>query len=279
MKERLNVVKEYLAKINRRTKIIAAIAAAIIVVGAIVITLILNHKDYVVLFSDVTEEETTQILAKLQEMNVEYKSDGSGNIQVPEKVADTTRAQLAQEGYPKSGFTYDVFTQNAGGMTTDMEKQTYKLYELQNRIGATVRLFEGVKDAKVTIALGEESKYVLSDADDASSGPSASVVMMMENGGSPTENQATGVQRLVAQSVPDMKMENVTVLDGNGIIVSDIGDSAGGSAAAGRGVRMALFQPHQRRDGEGSPVGLRQCAGGGVNHKKTIKGEEHHDTL
>ncbi len=29
MKERLNVVKEYLAKINRRTKIIAAIAAAI----------------------------------------------------------------------------------------------------------------------------------------------------------------------------------------------------------------------------------------------------------
>ena len=78
MKERLNVVKEYLAKINRRTKIIAAIAAAIIVVGAIVITLILNHKDYVVLFSDVTEEETTQILAKLQEMNVEYKSDGSG---------------------------------------------------------------------------------------------------------------------------------------------------------------------------------------------------------
>ena len=78
MKERLNVVKEYLAKINRRTKIIAAIAAAIIVVGAIVITLILNHKDYVVLFSDVTEEETTQILAKLQEMNVEYKSGEGG---------------------------------------------------------------------------------------------------------------------------------------------------------------------------------------------------------
>ena len=82
MKERLNVVKEYLAKINRRTKIIAAIAAAIIVVGAIVITLILNHKDYVVLFSDVTEEETTQILAKLQEMNVEYKSDGSGRWRI-----------------------------------------------------------------------------------------------------------------------------------------------------------------------------------------------------
>ncbi|MCI8708970.1 MAG: flagellar M-ring protein FliF [Dorea sp.] len=277
MKERLNVVKEYLAKINRRTKIIAAIAAAIIVVGAIVITLILNHKDYVVLFSDVTEEETTQILAKLQEMNVEYKSDGSGNIQVPEKVADTTRAQLAQEGYPKSGFTYDVFTQNAGGMTTDMEKQTYKLYELQNRIGATVRLFEGVKDAKVTIALGEESKYVLSDADDASSGPSASVVMMMENGGSPTENQATGVQRLVAQSVPDMKMENVTVLDGNGIIVSDIGDSAGGSSddASQEILRLIESQLTQKVIHVLEPFygadNVRVSAKGSVNMEKVIR--------
>lgn len=277
MKERLNVVKEYLAKINRRTKIIAAIAAAIIVVGAIVITLILNHKDYVVLFSDVTEEETTQILAKLQEMNVEYKSDGSGNIQVPEKVADTTRAQLAQEGYPKSGFTYDVFTQNAGGMTTDMEKQTYKLYELQNRIGATVRLFEGVKDAKVTIALGEESKYVLSDADDASSGPSASVVMMMENGGSPTERQATGVQRLVAQSVPDMKMENVTVLDGNGIIVSDIGESAGGSSddASQEILRLIESQLTQKVIHVLEPFygadNVRVSAKGSVNMEKVIR--------
>lgn len=277
MKERLNVVKEYLAKINRRTKIIAAIAAAIIVVGAIVITLILNHKDYVVLFSDVTEEETTQILAKLQEMNIECKSDSSGNIQVPEKVADTTRAQLAQEGYPKSGFTYDVFTQNAGGMTTDMEKQTYKLYELQNRIGATVRLFEGVKDAKVTIALGEESKYVLSDADDASSGPSASVVMMMENGGSPTENQATGVQRLVAQSVPDMKMENVTVLDGNGIIVSDIGDSAGGSSddASQEILRLIESQLTQKVIHVLEPFygadNVRVSAKGSVNMEKVIR--------
>lgn len=229
MNERLNVIKERLAKVSRRTKIIAAIAAAIIIVGAIVIALILNHRDYVVLFSDVTEEETTEILAKLQEMNIEYTSDGSGNIRVPENVADTTRAQLAQEGYPKSGFTYDVFTENAGGMTTDMEKQTYKLYELQNRIGATVRLFDGVKDAKVTIALGEEDRYVLSDSEDSENGASASVVMMMKDGGSPTERQALGVQRLVAQSVPGMQLENVTVLDGNGIVVSDGGETGSSS--------------------------------------------------
>lgn len=276
MNERLNVIKEHLAKISRRTKIIAAIVAAIIIVGAIVITLLLNHKDYVVLFSDVTEEETTEILAKLQEMNVEYTSDGSGNIKVPEKVADTTRAQLAQEGYPKSGFTYDVFTQNAGGMTTDMEKQTYKLYDLQNRIGATVRLFEGVKDAKVTIALGEEDKYVLSDSDDSSNGASASVVMMMKDGGSPTEKQALGVQRLVAQSVPGMELENVTVLDGNGIIVSDSGDSTSSSGEASQEIaKLIEAQLTQKVVNVLEPFygadNVRVSAKGSVNMEKIIR--------
>lgn len=276
MNERLNVIKERLAKVSRRTKIIAAIAAAIIVVGAIVIALILNHRDYVVLFSDVTEEETTEILAKLQEMNIEYTSDGSGNIRVPENVADTTRAQLAQEGYPKSGFTYDVFTENAGGMTTDMEKQTYKLYELQNRIGATVRLFDGVKDAKVTIALGEEDRYVLSDSEDSENGASASVVMMMKDGGSPTERQALGVQRLVAQSVPGMQLENVTVLDGNGIVVSDGGETGSSSGETSQEIAKLIesqltqkvvhvLEPFYGADN------VRVSAKGAVNMEKIIR--------
>lgn len=276
MNERLNVIKERLAKVSRRTKIIAAIAAAIIVVGAIVIALILNHRDYVVLFSDVTEEETTEILAKLQEMNIEYTSDGSGNIRVPENVADTTRAQLAQEGYPKSGFTYDVFTENAGGMTTDMEKQTYKLYELQNRIGATVRLFDGVKDAKVTIALGEEERYVLSDSEDSENGASASVVMMMKDGGSPTERQALGVQRLVAQSVPGMQLENVTVLDGNGIVVSDGGETGSSSGETSQEIAKLIesqltqkvvhvLEPFYGADN------VRVSAKGAVNMEKIIR--------
>ena len=99
-------------------------------------------------------DESTEILSKLSDLQIEYKHNANGDILVPSDVADTTRATLAQEGYPKSGFTYDVFINNAGGMTTDDENQTYKLYDLQNRIGATIRLFEGVKDAKVTIALG-----------------------------------------------------------------------------------------------------------------------------
>ena len=66
-------------------------------------------------------------------------------------------------GYPKSGFTYDMYRDNAGIMTTESDKEKYTLYELQDRLGAQIRLFEGVRDAKVTIAEAGDQKYALDD--------------------------------------------------------------------------------------------------------------------
>ena len=48
----------------------------------------------------------------------------------------------------------------------------------------------------------------------------------MEDGGSPTEDQAAAIQRLIAKSVPEMALEDVAVFDGNGNDVSTDGQSA-----------------------------------------------------
>ena len=46
--------------------------------------------------------------------------------------------------------------------TSESEKQYYQRLDLQDRMGATISsFFPNIKDAKVTIAFGEESKYVL----------------------------------------------------------------------------------------------------------------------
>lgn len=229
----------FFGKLGKKAKILIIAAVVAVIAIAVILAVVMNQKDYVVLFSGVSEEEATQIVGKLQEDSVQYQYKGDGTILVEESVADQTRANLAYEGYPKSGFTYDVFTNNAGGMTTDSEKQTYKLYELQNRIGATIGLFEGVKDAKVTIALKEEKKYALeSDKEDSNDTSSASVVVTMEGGGSPSEKQAAAIQRLVAKSVPNMKLENVAVFDGNGIDVS-VESEEGRSTSGDEGQEIA----------------------------------------
>lgn len=283
-KLKIESAKQYLGKYSKKTLILAGGGIVVLIAAAVIIALVLNHKEYVVLFSDVTKDDAAQIVGKLQESKVDYQYKDNGDIMVPEDVADKTRASLVNEGYPKSGFTYDVFTQHAGGMTTDTEKQTYKLYDLQNRIGATIRLFDGVKDAKATIAVEDQQKYVLEDKDKEASGSSASVVVTMKDGGSPSQKQAAAIQRLVAKSVPDMKMENVAVFDGNGIEVSaDTGDNGGTSGDAGEEIAKLIETQISKKVMNVlgpfyGPENIRVSARGKVNMEKVVREKTTYNT-
>lgn len=215
----MDKIKDLLGKLNDKTKkliIIGAVGVAV-VVGAIVIALSMREKPYEVMFTGVGSEEAKQIIGKLQEDGVDYKYE-DGDIKVPTALLDTTKAALVSEGYPKSGFTYDVFKNNVGLMTTDSDRQTFKLYDLETRIGSTIQIFEGVREAYVTIALGETSKYALSDEDKQEA--SAQAVVVMKDGGSPTEEQAKSIQLLISRSIPGMVIDNVSVFDGNGREIS-----------------------------------------------------------
>ena len=218
MKEKLGQFKEFFAKLGKKTKILIGVGLVVLIAAAVIIALVLNRTEYDVLYSEVNTDEAQQIIGLLQESAVDYRYDGEGTIYVPEENVDRVKADLASQGYPKSGFTYDIFRNNATMMTTDSDKQTYKIYDLQDRIGATIALFDNVKDAKVTIALGEQQKYALDDSNVQAA--SASVVMVMRDNGSPTEEQAAAVQNLVSKAIPGMSIDNVAIFDGNGLDVS-----------------------------------------------------------
>lgn len=226
----LDQVKGFWNKLGAKTKKLI-LGTGLLTAGVLLVfVFMMNHKNYTVLYPSVSAEEAGEIAGKLSEAGIDYQYKPNGDILVPAKQVDQVRADLAVEGYPKSGFAYDIFIDNAGGMTTDSDKQTYKLYELQNRIGATICLFDGVKDAKVTIALGEQQKYVLEETD-TKKVASASVVVKMKDGGSPSREQAAAFQRLVAKSVANMSLENVAVFDGNGIEVTALSDLGSESSA------------------------------------------------
>lgn len=218
-----NKAKDFLGKLSAKNKKLILIVLGAIVLFSVGAAVVINNKPYETLFSGLNEQEASDIIGKLQDSGVEYKYENDGTILVPRDQEQKLKAQLVYEGYPKSGFTYDIFKENIDMTTTDSEKSSYKIFELQNRIGATIGLFDGVKDAKVTIAPGENQKYVLDK--DGSYDAKASVVVIMKNGGSPSPEQVKGIQRLISKSIPNMKMEEVVVLDGNGNDVSVNGDS------------------------------------------------------
>ena len=216
-------------------KLLGIIAGITVVVIAVAVFLLARGQktEYQSLFSSLSQGEAQQIVSLLQEQNVPYLYDGkSGALKVPSESVDTLRAQLLSKGYPKSGFAYDMYIGNSGLMTTESDKKQYTLYDLQDRLGATIRLFNGVRDAKVTIAEGTDQTYAIEDENPVQA--SASVVVTMEEGQSLSEKNAEAIKNLIARSVKGMNFTNVSVFDAGTMeeVAADAGDSASGSGTS-----------------------------------------------
>ena len=208
-------VKDYWQKLSDKTKkvIIAIVTGtvAIAIIGVLALKFGLG-RDYSTLFTGLNQEEAQQVVALLSEQGVDYRfNDREGAIRVSSANVNQIRAEFLSMGYPKSGFSYDTYRNKTGLMTTESDKKQYTLYELQDRLGAQIRLFDGVQDAKVTIAEAEEPVYAYGDNTEVEA--SASVVVTMMSGRSLSDNGAAAIKNLIATSVRGMNFTNVAVFD------------------------------------------------------------------
>ena len=231
--QKLKEMWQNLSQKSKKLLAIIAAATALVIVVAVFLIARGQKTEYQTLFSSLSQSEAQQVVSLLQEQNVPYLYDGkSGSLKVPAQSVDTLRAQLLSKGYPKSGFTYNMYIGNSGLMTTESDKKQYTLYDLQDRLGATVRLFDGVRDAKVTIAEGTEQSYAIESDEPIEA--SASVVVTMEEGQSLGEKNAEAIKNLVARSVKGMNFTKVSVFDAGTMeeVGADADEDGGGSGTS-----------------------------------------------
>ena len=142
MKERLlNIwqnIKEKTAALSDKTKKLIIGGVIFCILLSVGVAVWLNTRPYEVLFSELSSEEASEIIGKLQEDGISYKYQEDGTILVPAEQEEALKAQLVYEGYPNSGFTYDLFTENVSLTSTESEKAHYQLLNLQERMGATI---------------------------------------------------------------------------------------------------------------------------------------------
>jgi flagellar M-ring protein FliF len=216
---------------SKRNKIalIGIVAATVIIAAAAIIYLSLSSKTkYSTLFTGLSTEEASQVANLLQDEDIQYTYNASdGSIRVQEDKVESTRVSLLSKGYPKSGFTYDMYISNAGLMTTESDKELYTLYDLQDRLGATIRIFDGVQDAKVTIAQGSDDKFALSTTETIDA--SASVVVTMKDGKTLSETNANAIRNLISRSVKGVNFTNVSVFDAD--TMEEIGGDVSGDTS------------------------------------------------
>ena len=211
-------------KMSMRKRLTLVIAAAVLLIGAVILTKVLDNASYTVLYRGLDSSESIQVVGVLDAAGVDYRLENDGSILVPRAEEARLKMQLASEGFPNSTLGYDIFTSQSDLMTTDYEKKQYLIFQLQDRLQASLKTLNGVRGAIVTLNVADSSAYVLKAQAPESS---AAVVLDLYAYADLSAKQIRGIEELVAKSVPGLKNENVIIVDGDGSVLNDRATDSG----------------------------------------------------
>ncbi len=218
-----NTIKNWWLGLTRTIKIIivAGFAGIIVAIGlfAYFSNRVVTPEGYSVLYQNVSQEEAATIFSSLRTNGYDVQIDENYTIYVEDSQVELARLAMAAEGLPKTALSYDTFSSNTGFLTTELERETYLLYQLQDRIVATLEMMDGVKQAVVTLSEGETSQYAWSTSSTASK---ASVLLDLNYNYSMTPAQVKAIKYLVSSSVPNLEYDNVQVANTDGVLLSDV---------------------------------------------------------
>lgn len=214
--------------INKNMMMIGA--AAVVLTGAIVISLWRSNQGYVALFGSQENIPVSQVVEVLGAENIAYRiNPDNGQLLIDESSLPKARMALAAKGISAvmpSGYEL-MDKEEMLGSSQFIQNVRYKR-SLEGELAQSIMGLDPVEHARVHLGLMESSSFVMSNKPDSS----ASVVVRLRYGKELNDQQVGAIVQLVAGSIPGMKVANVRVVDQNGTLLSE-GFQAGNSNIAG----------------------------------------------
>ncbi|WP_018149956.1 flagellar basal-body MS-ring/collar protein FliF [Leeia oryzae] len=204
----------------RKIGVMVAIAAAL----ALLIGLLLwsQKPGQKVLFANLSDKDSGAVIASLQQMNVPYTIDSGNVIKVPEDLVYDTRLKLATQGLPKSGPAgFELLDNQRLGVSQFAEQVSYQR-AIEGELARSIESIDAVDTARVHLAFPKSTVFVREQQK-----PSASILLNLRGGRILDDAQIAGIMHLVASSVPDLPVQNVTIVDQKGNLLSADANSSG----------------------------------------------------
>jgi flagellar M-ring protein FliF len=204
----------------KQAALLAGVAAA--VAAAIWLVLWSQGQNYSVLYGQLSERESGQVMDALTAAGVEYKLSPSGAISVPDTKVQEARIRLASQGLPQSDAMGIEMIQKDSPLGTSamMESARYQSV-LETELARTIVKVQGVQGARVHLALPKPSVF-LRDSHKAT----ASVMLQLYAGRRLEPGQVAAIVHLVASSVPELSAGEVTVVDQTGSLLNAPDDNS-----------------------------------------------------
>ncbi|MFT3857827.1 MAG: flagellar basal-body MS-ring/collar protein FliF [Aquabacterium sp.] len=213
----------------RKTGLVLGMAGVIALIGGGAYWLL--STDYEPVMRGASPEKVAAAVREIERLKVPYKvSDDGQTVEVAKE--DVGRVKVSLAGDVAAGSTGFELFNNTDFSTTEFTQKINYQRALQGELARTISSIEGVSSARVHIVL-PESGFLRRK----SVSPTAAVTIAMMPGAELTSGQVFGIQKLVAASVPELKIDDITVIDQDGIALSR---NKPGEAEAGQRGQMAL---------------------------------------
>src|SRR5665213_1324538 len=210
----------------KQVGLLVGVAAAI--AAAIWLVLWSQGPNYTVLYGQLSDRESGQVMDALTAAGIEFKLNPSGAVSVPEAKVQEARIRLASQGLPQSDSMGVEMLQKDSALGNSSMMESARFQEvLETELSRTIVKVQGVQSARVHLALPKPSVF-LRDARKAT----ASVMVQLYPGRRLDPGQVAAIVHLVASSVPELSANDVTLVDQAGSLLNSPDENAEAAATA-----------------------------------------------
>ncbi len=206
----------------------------------------LSEPNLSLLYSDLSLEDSNQIVAKLESQTMPYELRGNGTqIFVPRDQVLRLRMSMAEEGLPTGGaIGYEIFDESKSFSSSSFINNVNRLRALEGELARSIRGMVQIRAARVHLVIPERQLFARDRQD-----PSASIVIKTHAGVQLTKAQVLAIQHLTAAAVPGLKPNQVSVIDDRGNLLARGAGAEDGEAGAGLDAEEARrnFEAHLRK--------------------------------
>lgn len=174
------------------------------------------------LSNDLSPQETSKVLEQLGSQSITFEVKGNAVY-----VADTellrARMFLAESGVPTgSAIGYEIFDKSDVLGTTSFVQNVNLVRALEGELARTIQTIKQISHVRVHIVMPERKIFSKEKRK-----PSAAVALRMRGGNQLSDGQVQAIRSLISSAVPELKMDDVSVLDDRGVLLASSTDKNG----------------------------------------------------
>jgi flagellar M-ring protein FliF len=189
--------------------------AAAVAVG-VGIALWSQQPTYKLLVPNLAPADLGEVTAALDQAKIAYKLGGSSDnsVLVPADLYSDALVQTAGKGVSVAGGFANLEKDPGFGVSQSMENARLQ-NALQQELAQIIGSLESVQDARVVLAMPQQSAFVRDRRR-----VSASVTVQLRSGRRLDREQINAIVNIVASSVPELTADQVTVVDNQGRLLA-----------------------------------------------------------